>query len=44
MYVIKIDTAAAKDEASVPALGERLTTTATAMTTAIEGRLTALGA
>jgi hypothetical protein len=44
VYVIKIDTAAAKDEASVPALGERLTTTATAMTTAIEGRLTALGA
>jgi hypothetical protein len=44
VYVLKMDTAAAKDEASVPALGDRLTATSTAMNTAIEARLTALGA
>ena len=44
VYVVKMDSATAKDAASVPALTERLTTTVASMTTAIEGRLTALGA
>ena len=43
VYVLKMDTAAATDEASRLALGDRLTATATAVTTAIEARLAALG-
>ena len=43
VYVIMIDTVLATDEAGTLALNERLNTTITNMSTAIEARLTALG-